>query len=165
QARGEETGDILGRSLLATGAFCGLLALFYAAAGTGLVTTTFGSDFAQGGSVLAPFALAIGLYSLANVLVGYHLSRGETRYAWIVAGGVVVQVAVLALIPSSLRGVVWANVIVSAGLLAAHEVLVDSSVPAIRAGLRTLARSVGVRARHVGTEAGLVLLGMTVFVC
>src|SRR5207248_26575 len=73
QARGEETEDILGRSLLATAAFCGLLALFYAAAGEGLVSTTFGSGFAAGVRVLAPFALAIGLYSPANVLVRYHL--------------------------------------------------------------------------------------------
>ena len=52
--------------------------------------------------MLAPFALAIGLFSIANILVGYHLSRGETRYAWIVAAGVLVQVAVLALVPSTL---------------------------------------------------------------
>ena len=110
QARGEKTEDILGRSLLATTVFCGLLTIFYAATGPGLVGTTFGSDFTEGGRVLAPFSLAIGLYSLANVLVGYHLSRGETRYAWIVAGAVLVQVAVLAVVPSSLRGVVWANV-------------------------------------------------------
>ena len=89
QARGEETEDILGRSLIATAGFCGLLALVYAAAGVGLVTMTFGRDFSEGGEVLAPFALAIGLYSLANVLVGYHLSRGETRYAWIIAATVV----------------------------------------------------------------------------
>src|SRR4029450_9474382 len=36
QARGEETEDILGRSLFATAGFCGLLALVYAAAGAGL---------------------------------------------------------------------------------------------------------------------------------
>ena len=52
-ARGEETEDILGRSLLATVAFCGALALCYWAAGVGLVTTTFGRDFAEGGQVLA----------------------------------------------------------------------------------------------------------------
>ena len=135
QARGEETEDILGRSLLATAVFCAGLALFYAAAGVGLVTMTFGTDFAAGGHVLAPYALAIGLFSLANVLVGYHLSRGETRYAWIVAGGVVVQVAVLATVPSTLHGVVWSNLAVGAGLIAAHELLVGSSIPALRAGL------------------------------
>ena len=97
---------------------------------------TFGEDFAEGGDVLAPFALAIGLYSLANILVGYHLSRGETRYAWIVAGAVVVQVAALTIIPSSLEGVVWTNVVVGVLLLAAHELFVSSSAPAIRAALR-----------------------------
>src|SRR5204863_1224881 len=82
QARGEETEDILGRSLLATAGFCGLLVLFYAAAGPGLVATTFGPDFAEGGRILAPYAIAIGFFSVAQVFVGYHLSRGETRYAW-----------------------------------------------------------------------------------
>ena len=62
QARGEETEDILGRSLLATAAFCGVLALFYTAAGEGLVSTTFGSGFAAGGRVLfSPANLAVHL--------------------------------------------------------------------------------------------------------
>ena len=143
QARGEETEDILGRSLLATAAFCGGLALLYAAVGVGLVVASFGADFAEGGTVLAPFALATGLFSLAHVLVGYHLSRGETRYAWIVGIGVIAQVAVLALVPTSLRGVVWANVAVGAALLVSHELFVGSSVPAIRAGLRHARRGNG----------------------
>jgi O-antigen/teichoic acid export membrane protein len=164
QARGEETEDILGRSLLATISFCGALTLFYAAAGVGLVATTFGPDFAAGGRVLAPYALAIGLFSVAQVLVGYHLSRGETRYAWIVAAGVVAQIALLALVPTSLRGVVWTNVAVGAGLIAAHELLVGSSAPAIRAGLQHL-RGASVAVRAVLPEAMLVLLGTTVFVC
>jgi O-antigen/teichoic acid export membrane protein len=165
QARGEETEDILGRSLLATAAFCGLLALVYAAAGAGLVAMTFGTDFSAGGHVLAPFALAIGLYSIANVLVGYHLSRGETRYAWIVAGAVVVQVVALVLVPSSLRGVVWTNVVVGVLLLAAHELLVGTSVPALRAALGRVSVATRARARRVAGETALVLFGSTVFVC
>src|SRR6266511_3826571 len=162
QARGEETEDILGRSLLATAVFCAGLALFYAAAGVGLVTMTFGRDFAVGGHVLAPYALATGLFSLANVLVGYHLSRGESRYAWIVAGGVLVQVAVLAVVPSTLRGVVWSNLAVGAGLIVAHELLVGSSIPALRAGLRRFAAGAAVRLRPVAVEGVAVLLGTTV---
>jgi hypothetical protein len=165
QARGEETEDILGRSLLAAAAFCGVLALVYAAIGTGLVTMTFGRDFAEGGDVLAPFALAIGLYSLANILVGYHLSRGETRYAWIVAAGFVVQVPALAVIPSGLEGVVWTNVVVGALLLSAHEVFVGSSRPAIRAALRHVSSGTRERARRIAVETVLVLVGSTVFVC
>ena len=42
-------------------------------------------------------------FSLANVFVGFHLSRGETRYAWIVAAAVPVQIVVLALVPATSR--------------------------------------------------------------
>ncbi len=163
QARGEETEDILGRSLLATFAFCAGLAVFYAATGVGLVTTTFGVGFAKGGHVLAVYALAIGLFSLAYILVGYHLSRGESRYAWIVAGGVVAQIVLLAVVPSSLHGVVWTNLGVGAALLAAHEVFVGSSAPALRAGLRHLSGP-WTRVRAVLPEAALALVGSTALV-
>jgi O-antigen/teichoic acid export membrane protein len=163
-AKGEETEDILGRALLATAAFCAALALFYKAAGVGLVVGTFGQDFAVGGKVLAPFALAIGLFSLANIFVGYELSRGETRYAWIVGGGVIIQVAVLALVPTSLRGVVWSNVIIGVALIATHELAIGSSLPAIRAGLRHVRGATAVVRRGI-PEAALVLLGTTAFVC
>ncbi len=165
QARGEETEDILGRSLLATASFCGLLALVYAATGSGLVAMTFGTDFSEGGEVLAPFALAMGFFSLANLLAGYHLSRGETRYAWIVGAAVAVQVPALALIPSSLEGVVWTNVVVGALLLTAHELFVESSVPAVRAALGHVSAATWTRVRSVAIETSAVLLGTTVFVC
>jgi O-antigen/teichoic acid export membrane protein len=165
QARGEETRDILGRSLLATAGFCGLLALFYAAAGTGLVTMTFGRDFSEGGEILGPFAVAMGLASLANVFIGYHLSRNETRYAWIVAAGVAVQVVALSTIPSSLNGVVWTNVVVGVAIVAAHELFVESSVPALRAAVQRVSAETRTRIRRVAVETVLVLLGVTAFVC
>jgi O-antigen/teichoic acid export membrane protein len=165
QARGEETEDILGRSLFATAGFCGLLTLVYAAAGTGLITLSYGPDYAKGGHVLAPFALAMGCFSLANVLVGYHLSRAETRYAWIVAGAVVVQIIALATIPSDLEGVVWTNVVIGVLLLAAHELAVGSSAPALRAAINRVPARTWSRIRAVTIETALVLLGCTVFVC
>ena len=164
QARGEATEDILGRSLLATAGFCAALAVFYAATGVGLVVTTFGAEFAEGGALLAEFALAMGLFSLANIFVGYHLSRGETRYAWIVGIGVVAQVALLATVPTGLSGVVWTNVAVGVALLAAHELFVGSSAPAIRAGLRGL-RGQLARVRPLFVEGALALVGAAVFVC
>jgi O-antigen/teichoic acid export membrane protein len=164
QARGEDTEDILGRSLLVAVAFCSGLALFYALAGRGLVVTTYGVDFVEGGKLTAPYAVAMGLYALVNILVGYHLSRGETRYAWIVAAAAPVQLLVLALVPSTLTGVVWANAIVATALLAVHEVFVDTSVPALAAGARRLWSDLEIAPR-VGREAAFVLGGATVFVC
>lgn len=165
QARGEQTDDILGRSLLATSAFCAALAVVYAATGTGIVTLTFGHDFAHGGAVLAPFALAIGLYSLAYILVGYHLSRGATRYAWIATGSVLAQLVVLAVVPATLHGVVYGNLIVAAAVVASHEVFVGSSVPALRAALSRVSTRARARMRAVAIETLLVLLGATAFVC
>ncbi|PWU25605.1 MAG: hypothetical protein C5B48_00440, partial [Candidatus Rokuibacteriota bacterium] len=165
QARGEDTEDILGRSLIVTAGFCGLLTVFYALAGRGLVVTTYGSEFVEGGKLTAAYALAMGLYSLANILVGYHLSRGETRYAWIVAATAPVQLLVLGLVPTELTEVVWANVIVAAALLAAHELFVDTSVPALRAGAARFASAIdATRVRRILVESVVVLLGMTVVV-
>ena len=158
QARGEETEDILGRTLLVTAAFCGLLTLAYALTGPGLVYATFGAEFAGGGALLWPFALSMSLYSLANVLVGFHLSRGESRYAWIVASAVAVQLPLLALLPLSLQDVIWTNAAVAVALLAAHELFVGSSVPALRAGLRQFRRELPL-GRHTVVEGGLVVVG------
>jgi hypothetical protein len=163
-ARGEETEDILGRSLIVTAAFGGVLALFYAMTGRGLVHTSFGAEFAEGGELLVPFTLSMVLFALANVLVGFHLSRGETRYAWIVAGVVPVQIAVLAVVPDSVRGVIWADVAIGIAVIAAHELFVGSSVPALRSGVRHLSSGVRI-ARGTVLESALVPLGFTAFVC
>jgi O-antigen/teichoic acid export membrane protein len=136
QARGEDTDDILGRSLIVTVAFCVVLTVGYALVGEQLVRLSFGSEFSEAGALLPAFTVEMSLFSLANVLVGFHLSRGETRYAWIVAGAVVVQFTALALLPTSPTEVIWTNITVGIVLLGAHELLVGSSVPALRAGLR-----------------------------
>ena len=135
QARGEETEDILGRSLLVVAGFCGLLvARVRARRAAGSSTPRFGAEFAEAATCSAPFALAMTLYALANVLVGFHLSRGETRYAWLLVAMVPVQIVVLALVPGGLEGLVWANVAVAAAALArSTRSFVGSSVPALRA--------------------------------
>jgi O-antigen/teichoic acid export membrane protein len=164
QARGDDSADILGRTLLATAGFGGLLVLFYAMTGRGLVVTSFGGEYAQGGELVVSFTLAMTFFALVNVLVGYHLSRDETRYAWIVAAAVPLQIAVLALVPSDAQGVIWIDVVIAAALLCAHELAVDSSVPALSAGFRLLGREVHL-ARGPLVEGALVLAGTTVFVC
>ena len=136
QARGEETSDILGRSLIVTAGFGLLLALFYAMTGRGLVHTSFGADFAEGGQFLVLLTLSMTVYSIANLLVGFHLSQDKRRFAWIVAAAVPVQILVLALVPGSIEGLILANLLVGAALLVAHELFVDSSVIAIISGAR-----------------------------
>lgn len=162
-ARGETTADILGRSLFATAAFGALLTLFYAMSGRGLVHTSFGREFAEGGELLAIFSVSMTLFAVANILLGFHLSRGETYYAWIVAVIVPAQVALLALVPADPRGVIWMNIGVGIGLLVAHEIFVESSLPALRAGWQHVRRGIQVR-RPLVFEALATLIGATAFV-
>jgi O-antigen/teichoic acid export membrane protein len=160
QARGEQTGDILGRALVVTAAFTGVLALAYVLTGEGLIVSSFGADFAAAGSLLPAYALSMGLYAIANVLVGYHLSRGETRYAWFVACAVPVQVAAIAFVPGSLEGVIWTNIVVAIVLVAAHELAIGSSLPAIRAGVAHLVPApLATRLRRIAREGGIALVG------
>lgn len=146
QARGEETADILGRSLIVTAGFGAFLTVIYSLLGPGLVQTSFGASFAEGGDLLVLLTVSMTLFALANVLVGFDLSRGETRYAWIVAAAATLQLAVLALVPNDSRGVILVSVVVGIALLAAHELFVDSSVPALRVGMQRLRR--GTRLEH-----------------
>jgi O-antigen/teichoic acid export membrane protein len=138
QARGEGSSDILGRSVIVTVAFCGVLAAAYSVIGAELVRVTYGPDFAAATALLVPACVAMTLFSVANVLVGYHLSRGESRFAWIVAAAVPVHLLLLTTIPSSLLGLLWADVAVAATLLAVHELVMGSSAAAIAAGYRRL---------------------------
>jgi len=157
-ARGEQSLDILGRSLIVTVGFCAVLTGAYAVVGDRLVTSTFGPDFAAAGPLLVPFCVAMTLFSVVNVLTGYHLSLGSSRFAWIVGGAVFVQVALLATIPSTLRGMLWVDVLVGATLIVTHEVVVGSSSAAIVAGWRRLELA-GVAARllsHVRRRTSLV---------
>ena len=164
QARGEDTADIIGRSLWVTAGFGAVLALFYAMTGRGLVHTSFGADFADGGELLVPFTISMTLFALVHVLVGFHLSRDERRYAWIVAGAVPVQLLLLAIVPGSVRQVIWVDVLIGIALLASHELFVESSVPALRAGFGRLPVAERIRRSHV-VEGVLVAVGATAFVC
>ena len=122
QARGEETEDILGRSLLLTVGFLRRARRARTPTiGERVVTLSFGAEFERSGPLLALFAIEMTLFSLANVLVGFHLSQGEPRFAYVVAGAVIVQLSALALFPDTLRQVILVNAVVGAGLLLAHE--------------------------------------------
>jgi hypothetical protein len=100
------------------------------------VTYSFGAEFDDAAHLLPLFALEMMLISAANVLVGFHLSRGETRFAWLAAATVPVQVLALATIPDTLAEVIWVNIAVAVCLIVVHELVVGSSLPAIRAGAR-----------------------------
>ena len=134
RARGEETEDILGRAVLVTVGFCALLFLAYGVVGHFLVRISYGSEFQDASSLLGLFGAGMTFFSVANVLVSYHLSRHDNRFAWMVAAAAVCQAIALAVVPGHLRTFLWVNAGVGAALLVSHELVMGSSIPAIRSG-------------------------------
>ena len=136
QARGEQSADILGRSVIVTIGFCAALVGGYLLIGSDLISLTYGAEFESAAELLVPFCLAMTCFSVLNVLLGYHLSRNESRFAWIVAGSVVVQLGLLATVPNTLREMLWVDLAVGVALLVAHELTMGSSAGALAAGYR-----------------------------
>ena len=135
RALGRETDDILGRALLVTIGFCAVLFLGYGLLGGPLIRLTYGSEFDEAASLLGLFGVGMSFFSIANILVSYRLSRHEPRLAWLLAGAALCQAIALALVPAGLETFLWVNAAVGGALLLANELLVGSTVPALRTGL------------------------------
>ena len=85
QARGEETEDILGRSLLLTAGFLRRARRRVRHYRRACRHAQFRGRVRTLRTAPRAFAIEMTLFSLANVLVGFHLSQGEPRFAYVVA--------------------------------------------------------------------------------
>jgi O-antigen/teichoic acid export membrane protein len=87
--------------------------------GTQLVTALFGPAYLAIVPLLWPYALATGLFALANVIVTYRLSIGVVQAGLFGAAGGIVQVALLWLFHATLYQVIQVQIVLMALLLAA----------------------------------------------
>jgi O-antigen/teichoic acid export membrane protein len=136
--RGEDTQDILGRTIIAILAFCAVLFGGLTLFGDPIVRFAFGSDFAGAVELLPLFALGTTSFSLAYILASYHLACSRPRFAWVLAGGALVDAAVLGVFHGSLTQVLWVNAGVGVGLLVVHELVIGSTRGALAQGARHL---------------------------
>jgi O-antigen/teichoic acid export membrane protein len=126
--------DVLGRSVLVTVAFCLAGIALYAAAPKFLLDIAFGSSYEGAAPYLWMFAVAMSGYAVLNVLLAYHLGRGDGRFSWILLVGAAVQIGLFAAFHETPRQLLAADIAIAGSLLAAHEVFVD---PTFRRLLRT----------------------------
>lgn len=84
-----------------------------------------GADFFPIIPLLAPFGLAMSLYSIANLLAHYFLSVHRMGFIWILATGVILQAVALVIWHQSLAQFVWVMnavmALVLAGFLVYHR--------------------------------------------
>jgi O-antigen/teichoic acid export membrane protein len=133
------TDDILGLSLIATLAFCAVAVAIYIAVPGPIVRVALGSNFGPAGPLLYLFGISTTLFAVLNVLVYYHLGRQDNVFAWVLAGGAIIQGVAFGLLHASPRWLIADSIIVAALLLITHELLTRlSMLRAISNSLRNL---------------------------
>lgn len=135
-ARDEDPGDILGRTLIATGLFCAILFTSLWVFGDPIVRLAFGDEFGAATDLLPLFGLGTSFFCLAYVLASYHLARSAPMFSWILAVGAVIDAAALGAFHRTMEQVLWVNAGIGAALLIAHEIVIGGTFPALRAGVR-----------------------------
>jgi O-antigen/teichoic acid export membrane protein len=118
------SADLLAKSAIVTAAFCTVLTGIYAAGGSTIVRLAFGSSYADAGPLLWRFGIAMSLYAILNVLLVYHLGRGEHHLAWLLGVGAVLQLGAFAAVHGSAQQLVNIDIAFAAGLLAVYALLV-----------------------------------------
>jgi O-antigen/teichoic acid export membrane protein len=93
-ARNQAHFHVVDRSLLMLGGVAGGLVLVYLTLPS-LVLLPYGDSFAAVRPYLGPFAAALGLLALANLLVTYFLSVDSRRFALPLAGACVLETALI----------------------------------------------------------------------
>jgi O-antigen/teichoic acid export membrane protein len=124
-AAGRDALDVLGRSVLVIAAFCLAGIALYAAVPKLLLDIAFGSSCESAAGYLWLFAVAMSVYAVLNVLLAYHLGRGDGRFSWILLFGAIVQIGLFAAFHESPRQLLAVDIVIAGSLVVAHELFVD----------------------------------------
>jgi O-antigen/teichoic acid export membrane protein len=122
-ASNRSTDTILGLSLLVTFVFCASCTIVYAIAPEFIVKVAFGAKYEGASDLLAPFGVAMTAMALINVLLYYHLGRGERGFAWVLGGGAIAQIVAFTAFHSSPRILILDTIAVAVLILICHEAL------------------------------------------
>lgn len=128
QAAGRESRDVLMKSLLVTAGFCLVGTAAYALAPKLVVFVAFGSSFEGASDFLWMFGLAMSGFALLNVLLAYHLGRGEHRFSALLVGGALLQIVLFGVFHGSPEQLLTVDIAVAFALLIAHQLLYPLAV-------------------------------------
>jgi O-antigen/teichoic acid export membrane protein len=102
-ASGRASGDIIVKSLLATGLLCVVATVVYAAVPRLLLEAAYGSKYTGAQSFLWLFGTAMTGFALVNVVFVYHVARSTAVVPFVMAAAAVVQIVLYAILHDSPR--------------------------------------------------------------
>jgi O-antigen/teichoic acid export membrane protein len=114
--KGEPHRHLLGLSLGIVSVISIAIIAFTVIVPEWIIDTLFGEAYVVMAPLLWIYALATGLYALANVVVNYRLSAGNTKGTWFALGAGLVQVTGIVLFHESLQQVIVVQVVLMACL-------------------------------------------------
>jgi O-antigen/teichoic acid export membrane protein len=115
--KGEPHRHLLGLSLGIVSVISIAIIAFTVIVPEWIIDTLFGEAYVVMAPLLWIYALATGLYALANVVVNYRLSAGNTKGTWFALGAGLAQVTGIVLFHESLQQVIVVQVVLMACLL------------------------------------------------
>jgi O-antigen/teichoic acid export membrane protein len=136
----QSTDEILAGSLAVTGAFCAAATLLYTLAPEFVVGLAFGDSYDDAAPLLWLFGLTMSGYALLNVLLFYHLGRGDRRFAWILMAGAVVEAVGFAIFQDSPKELIMVSAVTALGLLVVHELVIGHELTRALAAVPRLVR-------------------------
>lgn len=118
-ASGIPSGRLLAAAIAIVGGGSLLLTVATVVAPGPLLELALGSEYTAAAPWLGPYVAATGCFAVARTLFAYHLARGIRTGAHLALAGGVLEVAALSLLHGSPMALVWVQLTVGAGLLAA----------------------------------------------
>lgn len=103
---GEKTHPLLLRSLALTIALCGAAVFGLWLVGPEVIPVFFGASYEAGGAIAWQVGLVCLPFALANLLIFYHLTRPDSRFAVALAVGLICECLALALFHDSTREII-----------------------------------------------------------
>ncbi len=140
RAEGRDTGPLLAAAVGITLFVGGLATLGAAALEEPIVRLTYGADYVDGATLLAPLAAASTLLGAIIVLVNHHAGRAADGYVWAI--GPIALLLPLLFLPLHASGaqLILADTIVYLVALVVHEVIHGRGPDGILRGLATAVR-------------------------
>jgi len=122
-ASNRDTTDLLGQSLFVTASIAIAATIFYAALGGYVIDLAFGNKYKSAVGLLWLFGVAMSEFAILNILLIYHLGRGEVGIAWFLAGGAALQLVFFGFAHASGHTLVLVDIATATILIVAHELV------------------------------------------
>lgn len=135
RSRGEDTSDILGRSLLVVVVSGAVFTAVMALAPGPILRVGFGDEFSSGADKLVWFGVGATLFAIVSLYVNYELSRGSHGYAYSLLGLAAAQVVVLSFVNGSTQAILAVDILLALAGIVGYELTHRSTARAIASTL------------------------------